>query len=109
MKIILQTILGLALLVTGFALGYPIGKIAGFSNGCEWAMVQVEIVAREAGMFMPVHMEDGVFIVKLKQPRNLHQRTWEVADHFEELAIGANCDMRLLDRAQVARSDHITQ
>jgi len=109
MKIILRIILGLALLVTGFALGYPIGKMAGFNNGVEWAMVQAEIVAKEAGMFMPVHMEGGVFLVKFKQPKNLHKRTWEVADHYEELAIGANCDMRLGDQVQVARGDYISQ
>ena|SRR3990172_8302121 len=110
MKIIIQTVLGLALLVMGFAMGFPIGKIVGFNNGSEWAIVQAEIVAREAGMVMPVHMQGGVFRVKLKQPGDLHQRAWKVADkHFDELAIGASCDMRLIERVKMARSSYVTQ
>ena len=55
-------------------------------------------------MFMPVHFEDGVFRVKLKQPGDLHQRAWKIADkHFEELAIGANCDRIFIERVKVAR------
>jgi hypothetical protein len=110
MKFIIQTIMAAALLAMGFAIGFPMGKSVGFNNGSEWAIIQAEIVAREAGMFMPVHFEDGVFRVKLKQPGDLHQRAWKIANkHFEELAIGANCDRRLIERVKVARNSHVTQ
>ena len=98
------------MLALGFAIGFPMGKSVGFNTGSEWAIIQAEIVAREAGMFMPVHLEDGVFRVKLKQPGDLHQRAWKIADkNFEELAIGANCDRRLVTRVKVARNTHVTQ
>jgi hypothetical protein len=110
MKIIIQMIMAAALMALGFAIGYPMGKNVGFNNGGEWAIIQAEIVAREAGMFMPVRLEGGVFRVKLKQPVDLHQRAWKIADkHFEELAIGANCDRRLVERVKVARNSHVTQ
>lgn len=110
MKIIIQMIVTAALLALGFAVGFPIGKNAGFNNGSEWAIKQAEIVAREAGIFMPINFEDGVFRVKFKQPGDLHQRAWKIADkHFEELAIAANCDRRLVTRVQVARNSHVTQ
>jgi hypothetical protein len=110
MKIIIQMIAMVAVLAMGFAIGFPVGKNAGFNNGSEWAIIQAEIVAREAGMFMPVHMENGVFRIKLKQPGDLHQRAWKIADkHFEELAIAANCDTRLVKRVQVARNSHVTK
>ena len=61
-------------------------------------------------MFMPIHLEDGVFRVKLKQPGDLHQRAWKIADkHFEELAMGSICDRRPVKRVQVARNSHVTQ
>jgi hypothetical protein len=111
MKILIQLIAVTAFLWLGFAIGYPVGKNVGFNNGSEWAIIQAEIVAREAGMFMPIHMENGVFRVKLKQPGDLHQRAWKIADkHFEELAIGATCDnRRLVKRVQVARNSHVAQ
>jgi hypothetical protein len=106
----MQAVLGMALLVMGFAMGFPIGKIVGFNNGSEWAIVQAEIVAREAGMVMPVQMQGGVFRVKLRQPGDLHQRAWKFASkHFEDLAIGASCDMRLIERVKMARSSYVTQ
>lgn len=110
MKIIIQMIATVALLALGFALGFPVGKNVGFNNGSEWAIIQAEIVAREAGMFMPIHLEDGVFRIKLRQPGDLHQRAWKIADkHFEELAISGNCDNRQVKRVQVARNSHVTQ
>jgi hypothetical protein len=110
MKIIIQMIATVALLALGFALGFPVGKNVGFNNGSEWAIIQAEIVAREAGMFMPIHLEDGVFRVKLKQPGDLHQRAWKIADkHFEELALGVTCDRSPIKRVQVARNSRVTQ
>lgn len=80
MRIISQTIIGIALLAMGFAFGFPFGKNVGFDNGSEWAIMQADIIAKEAGMFMPVYLENGTFRVKLKQPRGLHQRAWKLAD-----------------------------
>src|SRR5512143_2710524 len=80
MRIISQIIMAIALLATGFALGVPFGKNVGFNIGSEWAIKQADIVAKEAGMYMPVHMENGTFRVKFKQPPGLHQRAWKLAD-----------------------------
>jgi hypothetical protein len=102
--------MGIVLVALGFALGFPLGKIAGFNNGGEWAIMQAEIIAREAGMSMPVRLENGTFRVKLKQPRGLHQRAWKLADkHFDELAIGANCERKLSERVMTARNTHFAQ
>ena len=110
MKTIIQIIMAAVLLMAGFGVGFTMGKSVGFNTGSEWAIIQAEIVAREAGMFMPVHLEDGVFRVKLKQPGDLHQRAWKIADkQFEELAIGANCDRRLIDHVKIARNSHVTR
>jgi hypothetical protein len=110
MKIIIQAVMGLALLALGFIIGFPYGKSVGFNTGSEWAIIQAEIVAREAGQFMPVRYENGAFRVKLKQPGDLHQRAWKIADkHFEDLAIGANCDRRLIEKAQIARNSHFSK
>ncbi len=44
-------------------------------TGSEWAMVQAEIVAREAGMSMPVTLEeDGRLHIVVKQPEDLYRR-----------------------------------
>lgn len=86
MRIIMKTILGIALLATGFAMGVPCGKNVGFDIGCEWAMMQADIIAKEAGMFMPVSLENGTFRVKLKQPKGLHQRAWKLANNWNEEA-----------------------
>ena len=65
MKTVLRIVLMVALLTAGFAAGFPMGRNAGFSTGCEWALVQAEILAREADIFMPVHLESGQFKVIL--------------------------------------------
>ncbi len=107
MRIISHTIMGIVLVALGFALGFPLGKIVGFNNGGEWAIMQAEIIAREAGMFMPVRLENGTFRVKLKQPRGLHRQAWKFADkHFDELAIEANCERKLSERVMTARNTH---
>jgi hypothetical protein len=86
MKTMHQLFIATALLAFGFAFGFTLGKNAGFNIGSEWAIIQADIVAREAGMFMPVRLENGTFRVKLKQPRDLYQRVWRFADeHFEDL------------------------
>jgi len=84
MKIIMQIVFVILLLVTGFAAGFPLGKSIGFSVGSEWALVQAEILAREAGVFMPVYYEEGQFRIIIKQPRNIYKRAWRLADLYHK-------------------------
>jgi hypothetical protein len=67
------------LLAIGFAIGFPLGREAGFMTGSEWAIVQAEIVAREAGMSMPVTLEEGQLHVVVKQPQDLYRRAQQRA------------------------------
>jgi hypothetical protein len=72
------------LFVIGFAAGFPVGSTIGFTRGSEWALVQAHIIAREAGLFMPVVIEDGIFRVILKQPDGLYTRAWHLADGCDD-------------------------
>lgn len=85
MKIITRTVLFLVLLGAGFAVGFPVGKVAGFTSGSEWALLQANLLAQEAGVFMPVSLEQGQFRVVIKQPRGLYKRAWQLADTKEDL------------------------
>jgi hypothetical protein len=86
MKTMTSTALLVALLLAGFAVGVPVGKSKGFKAGSEWALMQADIVAREAGVFMPVYLDDGAFRVVIKQPRNFYRRAWQLADqHYDEI------------------------
>ncbi len=84
LKIVTQMALSLVLLGAGFAAGFPVGKDAGFNIGSEWALMQANLLAREAGVFMPVSLEQGQFRVVIKQPRGLYKRAWQLADAKEE-------------------------
>jgi hypothetical protein len=79
-----MTPFAIALLLTGFLVAYEMGKTDGFKRGTEWALVQADVIAREAGVFMPVYLENGKFRVVLKQPRGLYKKAWEQADRHEE-------------------------
>ncbi len=74
----------ITLLLAVFALAFQLGRSTGFETGSEWALVQADIVAREAGLFMPVYMKDGHFRVVVKQPRGLYRRAWQHADKYED-------------------------
>jgi hypothetical protein len=74
----------IVLLLACIGISFQAGKNAGFKSGSEWALVQAKIVAEEAGVFMPVHMNDGKFIVVLRQPPGVYRRAWEMADEYEE-------------------------
>jgi hypothetical protein len=76
----------IAVLLAGIGAAFQAGKNDGFKTGSEWALVQADIVAREAGVFMPVYMKDGNFRVVIKQPRGIYKRAWELADQHEEAA-----------------------
>jgi hypothetical protein len=100
MKTVIRITLMIALLTAGFAAGFPIGRNSGFSTGSEWALVQANILAREAGLFMPVNLEAGQFRIILKQPKHLYREAWVLADrHENEMA-----DSILNERIQLARN-----
>jgi len=82
-KIAIRMFLAVLLLAAGFAAGYPMGHHSGFSTGTEWALMQAQILAREAGVFMPVSLDEQEFRVVLKQPRHLYRNAWRLADSFE--------------------------
>jgi len=84
LKIIIRSVLIVALLATGFAAGFPVGQRIGFATGSEWAIIQAEILAREAGVYMPVSFAEGQFRVSLRQPQNLHQRAWQLSERFDK-------------------------
>lgn len=102
MQIIMRIMLAIFLLVAGFAVGFPVGKSIGFATGGEWALVQADILAREAGLFMPVSIEEGSFRVVIKQPRKLYKRAWQLADLHEESMQGAYAITALGEAVQLA-------
>ncbi len=76
------------LLLIGFAVGFPVGKSVGFETGSEWAIVQADLLAREAGVFMPVYLTEGKMRVVVKQPRGLHRKAWHLAEwHYSRTGI----------------------
>jgi hypothetical protein len=80
MKTLTRIICVVVLLAIGFAAGFPVGSIIGFSRGSEWAIVQADVIARESGLFMPVGFDGGMFRVIMKQPRGLYKKVWQEAD-----------------------------
>lgn len=84
MKILLRIASAVVLLVAGFAAGFPVGLSRGFSTGSEWAFVQGNILAREAGLYMPVNYESEQFRIILKQPKHLYRNAWLLADMHED-------------------------
>jgi hypothetical protein len=97
MKVTVRIMLSIALLIAGFAAGFPAGMSAGFTSGSEWALMQANIVAREAGVFMPISLNDGKFRVVIKQPRDLYKRAWELADKHEEEMLQVNSSEKSLN------------
>lgn len=87
MRIIAKTIIRIslvaALLLAGFAAGFPIGQSVGFSTGSEWVMFQADILAREAGLVMPVNYEEGTFRVVVKQRPHLYKQAWKLANRHD--------------------------
>ncbi len=88
MKNLLTAAIAVALLLVFFAVAFQIGKSAGFETGSEWALVQADIVAREAGVSMPVYLDDGTFRVVFKQPPGLYQKAWRLADKYDRTVGG---------------------
>ncbi len=109
-KIIFRTLLIIALLSLGFAVGFPIGKSIGFTTGSEWALVQADLAAREMGKFMPVHFQNGQIRVIVKQPRNLYKQAWQMADRYQKEMENVNKGEKpLTETAYLSRNVHITQ
>ncbi len=100
-QILSITVLAIALLLIGFAAGFPIGQSSGFATGCEWAIIQADILAREAGMTMPVSFNDGEFRVVLRQPPHVYRKAWQLADKYEEAISNAGNSER--ESVQVAK------
>ena len=110
MKILIRIVLAIALLIAGFAAGFPAGKSAGFTSGSEWALVQANIIAREAGMSMPVSLDEGQFRVVIRQPRHLSKQAWELADRDEEEMRLVNSSKKsLTETVLLARNVFMTQ
>jgi hypothetical protein len=72
-KIVVRIAMMLGLLAVGFAVGFPLGQSKGFDTGSEWAIVQADIAAREAGMPLPFSLEEGQIRVTVKQSPDLHK------------------------------------
>jgi hypothetical protein len=83
MKKITSITIAIILLLIGLAVGFQVGRSAGFETGSKWALVQADILAREAGVFMPVYLDEGGFRVVIKQPRGLYKRSWQLADEYD--------------------------
>ncbi len=110
MKITIRIVSAIALLLVGFAAGFPVGKSIGFTTGSEWAIVQADILAREAGAIMPVYFEEGQFRVVVKQPRHLYKRAWQLADRYDNEMETLNQGQRtLIETAHLAGNVHLTQ
>jgi len=102
---VMRIALTIVLLVVGFAAGFPVGQSRGFISGSEWAFVQANIFAREAGLFMPVNYEAGQFRVILKQPKHLYKSAWSLADrHENEMAMLSRGDRTLNERLQLTQN-----
>jgi hypothetical protein len=110
MKIIIRIVMVVALLFAGFAAGFPIGRSVGFSTGSEWAILQADLLAREAGMFMPINYEEGKFRIIIKQPRHLYKRAWQLADRHDHAMQYVNLGERALSETlNLQRNTYLTQ
>lgn len=78
-----QWLVPVFLLCAGLIAGFAAGKSAGFATGSEWALMQADIHAREAGVFMPVSYDGRTFRVVIKQPRGLYRKASRLADQQE--------------------------
>jgi hypothetical protein len=109
-KILIRISLIIALLFMGFAAGFPVGKSIGFTTGSEWALVQADIVAREAGSSMPVYFQEGRFRVIVKQPRHLYKHAWQSADRYDNEMENVNRGVKtLIETINLSKNMHITQ
>jgi hypothetical protein len=98
------------LLIVGFAAGLPVGQSMGFSSGSEWSLNQAALLAREAGLFMPVKYKEGSLYVVVRQPRYLQKRVRQLADRYEKQMDQVNKGKRdLIDRTRKSERLSIMQ
>jgi hypothetical protein len=110
MKIIIRIVSVVILVFIGFAAGFPIGQSRGFTTGSEWAFVQASLIARERGLFMPVNFAEGHFRIVLKQPRNLQQRTRQLAEKYDADAENdSSKEKELAKNVSLIRNTYLTQ
>ncbi len=87
MRKVSEKAFNITLLLIGLAVAFQIGRSAGFKTGSEWALVQADILAREAGLFMPVYLDGNNFRIVIKQPRSLHKKAWQLADRYDQVGV----------------------
>jgi hypothetical protein len=105
-KILVRIVLAVALLATGFAAAFPIGQQIGFTRGSEWAIIQAQLIAREAGVFMPISFESGQFRIVLRQPNHLYRMAWKLAErHDAELQCVEENEKEQVEVVQVSQPD----
>ncbi len=108
--VILRLLLVTVFLVLGFAAGFPVGKSIGFTKGSEWAIMQADILARQMGLSMPVHFQDGNFRVVVKQSRHLHIQAWRSADKYQrEMEVVNKGERPLIETANLTLINRITE
>lgn len=101
LKFTIRAAFAIALLLVGFAAGFPVGQSIGFTTGSEWSFVQADLLAREAGVFMPVSYKEGTFHVVMKQSRHLYRSARQRADRHEaEMSYVNSGKSALIERVQ---------
>jgi hypothetical protein len=109
-KLAMRAAIVITLLLVGFAAGLPVGQSIGFTTGSEWSLKQADLLAREAGVFMPVTYKEGKFRVVVKQPRHLYKKAWQLADrHEDKMAYVNTGNTVLIERVQLAQRISLTQ
>lgn len=93
-KVLVTILISLVLVVLAFGIGFQSGRSSGFETGSQWALMQASIVAREAGFFMPVYLDEGSFRLVVKQRHGLYKKAWQQADHYEEARAGNDLSPR---------------
>ncbi len=110
LKLVIRATFAVVLLVVGFAAGFPVGQSIGFTTGSEWSFVQADLLAKEAGVFMPVNYKGGTFHVVVKQPRQLHKDARKVAEmHDEEMSYVNSGKSALAERVQLVQRISLVQ
>ena len=113
-KLALRSAYAIVFLLVGFAAGFPVGRSAGFVTGSEWSLVQADLLAREAGVYMPVNYQEGTLHVVVKQRRHLYKDAQERADRHEAKILKRDpyespASVALIDRVQPVKRISLLQ
>jgi len=109
MKILISIIVAIAMLLTGLAIGFQAGKADGFETGSEWAIIQAGLLAREAGVDMPVSLDENGFRVVIRQPRGLYQKARQRAEHYDPAQATKPKRAEVLNLAETIAADNALQ